>query len=393
MTAPSGFTNIQPHDSFRVADEFSSNLPEGRRKKDCILFPAEWLMPAEPQLANTMAKTVGTSNSSVLRPSTWLSNLLLSTKPQSLRRWHYLFKLREWVLRYRDPTIEYKFCGATLRLPLSHALPFFRRASPLYAENLGRIARQLYTRFGFFSVIDIGANIGDSVATIHQYTPLPILCVGGVPRFAELLGHNVSALRPTPAIERCFVGTGGKDLAAVVQDGTAKLAHAEPDSHAIPMKSLQEILLEHSSFQGARLLKIDTDGMDIVILASALDWIAQQKPVLFFEYDPDLQQEHGAGGLEILGRLKKAGYQRVLVYEGNGDYMLSAELEDYTLFLEMHEYFSGRLGSGKWCDLCIFHADDEEIAQVIRRSELDVFRAARRYSPARDPAAPCKGGC
>jgi len=79
--------------------------------------------------------------------------------------------------------------------------------------------------------------------------------------------------------------------------------------------------------------------MDIVILASALDWIAQQKPVLFFEYDPDLQQEHGAGGLEILGRLKKAGYQRVLVYEGNGDYMLSTGLENNTLFIELHEYF------------------------------------------------------
>jgi hypothetical protein len=31
---------------FRVADEFSSNLSGGSVKKNCILFPAEWLMLA-----------------------------------------------------------------------------------------------------------------------------------------------------------------------------------------------------------------------------------------------------------------------------------------------------------------------------------------------------------
>jgi len=164
-----------------------------------------------------MAKTVGMSNSSVSRSATCLSNILFPTKLERLRRWNYLLKLREWVLRFADPTVEYKFCGSTLRLPLSHSLPFFRRASPLYAENLGRIAQQILTKYGTFGVIDIGANVGDVAAVIHQHAPLPILCVEGVPKFLELLALNVAAMVPAPVIEPSFVGigtgNGGKALA------------------------------------------------------------------------------------------------------------------------------------------------------------------------------------
>jgi FkbM family methyltransferase len=288
------------------------------------------------------------------------------------------------LLRFGDPTVEYGFCGSTLRLPLSHALPFFRRISPLYSDNLGRIAAQLRDKFGTFGVIDVGANIGDTVVVIHHHAPLPILCIEGLPKFGELLTQNVAATLPAPVIERSFVGTGGEGLAPVVQDGTARLAYSAVRSSAIRLKSIDQILGEHPEFQNSRLLKIDTDGMDIAILNSALDWISRQKPVLFFEYDPDLQLAHGAGGLEMLGRLKRVGYQRVLVYEGNGDYMFSAELGNDTLFFDLHEYLSGR-NRAKWCDLCIFHAEDEELAKVIRRNELDVFRAARQYLPARGP--------
>ena len=152
------------------------------------------------------------SNSSVSRSATLLSKLLISTKDRGFLdhvRWSAFFILRRIVLRFCDPTVEYAFCGSTLRLPLSHALPFFRRMFPLYSDNLGRIAAQLFIKFGTFRVIDIGANVGDTVAVIHQYAPLPILCIEGLPKFSELLAENVATTHPAPVIERSFVGTGG----------------------------------------------------------------------------------------------------------------------------------------------------------------------------------------
>ncbi len=321
------------------------------------------------------------SNSSVSRFATLLLNLLTSTKDRSfvdVARWSVLLRARRILVRLGDPLVEYDFRGTKLRMPLSHSLPVILRTFPLYSDNLGRIAARLSTKYPDLTVIDIGANIGDSVAMIHQHTQVPILCIEGEPKFSELLRRNVATIVPAPVIERSFVGTGGETLVAVVHDGTASLAATGSDDSAVRVKSLEHILQEHPGFQHSRLLKIDTDGMDVAILNSALGWISREKPVLFFEYDPDFQRAHGAGGLELLAKLNTAGYHRALVYEGNGDYMFLAELENKNLFSDLHEYFSGR---EKYGDLCIFHSEDEDIAEIIRRSELDVFRAARQFSP------------
>jgi FkbM family methyltransferase len=325
------------------------------------------------------------NNVSVSRPATLLLNLLISTKDHGFLgrvRWSALITVRRVLLRFSDPTVEYRFCGATLRIPLSHDLPLNRRAFPLYSENLGRIAAHLSEKFGAFPVIDIGANIGDTVAIIHQYTQPPILCIEGEPKFARLLAVNVASKLPSPVIEPSFVGRGGGALASLVHDGTARLVNCTAgDGAIIRTKGFEQILDEHPSFQASRLLKIDTDGMDIDILNSAYDWISRQKPVLFFEYDPDLQRAHGDDGLELLGRLRDAGYHRVLVYENIGDYMFSAELGNETLLSELHEFFSG-WQSKRYCDLCVFHREDEDIAQALRRCEMDFFRAARSRAPA-----------
>jgi FkbM family methyltransferase len=326
-------------------------------------------------------------NSSVSRSATLLLEMLISTADRGFFnrvRWKSLLMARRVVLRFGDPVVEYKLYGSVLRMPLSHGLPIILRSYPLYSDNLGRIAAHLSAKYSDLAVIDIGANVGDSVVILHQHVRMPVLCVEGEPRFCEFLAENVSKMLPAPVIEQSFVSMSSQGLTPVVHDGTARLSRAQSgNGHELPTKSFEEILREYPSFQSAHLVKVDTDGMDVAILSSADDWIAQQKPVLFFEYDPDLQLPHGVDGLDLLDRLKGHGYHRVLVYENTGDYMFSAELTNQTLLSELHEFFSGR-HSARYCDLCVFHSQDEDIAESIRRSELDVFRAARHYVPSRE---------
>ncbi len=80
----------------------------------------------------------------------------------------------------------------------------------------------------------------------------------------------------------------------------------------------------------------------------------------------------------MLRNLRRLGYQLVLIYNNVGEFMFSAPLENEGLFSELHEFFSGRQ-SHIYCDLCIFHSDDGDIAETIRRSEIEFFRAARAY--------------
>jgi FkbM family methyltransferase len=326
-------------------------------------------------------------NSSVSRLATLLLKTLISTPNRGIFnrvRWGALLVARRILVRFGDPVVEYKLHASALHMPLSHELPIFLRSYPLYSDNLGRIAAHLFAKYSDLAVIDIGANVGDSVIILHQHAPMPVLCVEGEPRFCEFLAKNVSKMLPAPVIEQSFVSMSGTGFASIVHDGTARLSRSQSgNGYELRTKSLEQILREHPSFQKAHLLKIDTDGMDVAILSSADDWLAQQKPVLFFEYDPDLQLPHGVEGLDLLRNLKRHGYHRVLVYENTGDYMFSAELANETLLSEMHEFFSGR-HSARYCDLCIFHSEDEDIAESIRQSELDVFRAARQFPPSRE---------
>jgi len=324
----------------------------------------------------------------VSRGATLLLKLLVSTKDRTWLdrvRWSALLRARQMLVRISDPVVEYDFCGTKLHLPFSHDLPIYRRTLPMYSDNLGRIAAQLSTKYGDLEIIDVGANVGDTAALIHSRIHVPILCIEGDPRFVELLRANVAGHRPTSVVEQSFIGTSGESLIAVVHDGTARLVHTQSNNgESIQTKSFDQILEAHPSFRGSRLLKIDTDGMDIAILNSAYNWISRQKPVLFFEYDPDLQRDYGSSGLKLLGKLKEVGYRRVLVYENTGDFMCSCELENERLLSELHEFFSGRK-SGRYCDLCIFHGEDDDIAEVVRRCELDVFRRARHFTTADTP--------
>jgi FkbM family methyltransferase len=319
----------------------------------------------------------------VSRFATLLLKLMLSTADRSFFdriRWIVLASARRIWLRFGDPIVEYELCGSKLRIPFSHELPFYRRVYPYYSENLGRIAAGLSAKYGAFAVIDIGANIGDSAAILHAHVPVPVLCIEGEPRFADLLAFNLARLQPQPAIERCFVGGATEHFSVVVHDGTAELVHRDSrHGHAMQTRPLQQVLEQHPSFMNSRLLKIDTDGMDISILNDALPWISHTKPVLFFEYDPDLQRTHQAEGLELLRRLKTAGYSLVLVYENTGDYMFSAALGDDLLFTELHDFFSGR-HSKRYCDLCIFHSEDNDVGEKIRSSEINFFRTVRQFS-------------
>jgi FkbM family methyltransferase len=252
---------------------------------------------------------------------------------------------------------------------------------PLYSDNLGRVAAHLSAKYDAFPVIDIGANIGDTAAILHRYVHSPILCIEGEPKFAEFLAVNVASRNPVPVIERSFVGAGNGDFEIFVLNGTARLAPAAARwIEAIRTRTFEAILEEHATFQSARLLKIDADGMDLAILDSAYDWIARRKPVLFFEYDPDLQRAYGDNGLQTFQRLRGAGYHRMLVYENTGDFMFSAEIGNETLLDELCAFFSGRR-SQRYCDLCVFHREDEDLAETIRRAELEFFRAARPYLP------------
>ena len=284
---------------------------------------------------------------------------------------------RKVQLRLHDPLVTYRIGEIALQLPLSHQLPYFRRRYPQYSSNIGRIGVAVQQKYPDLSLIDIGANVGDTVAIVRQDAHFPILCVEGSTAYLPLLRRNTDHLGDVE-IEVAFVGAASGPVAASLsmEGGTAHLVMGDPDRPTISLRSLDEILLSHPRFDSAKLVKSDTDGMDCQILAGAVDYLARAHPILFFEYDPDLTATFGATAILIFDALETAGYRHALVYENTGDLMFLLDLQDKRLQSDLDAFFTGRHGL-RYADICAFHATDSDLALSIHNAEAEFFRAHR----------------
>ena len=113
-------------------------------------------------------------------------NSILGTKSSTILGKAYLKllkKLRQLFIRVADPLVVYNLDGTNLSIPFSHQLPLYRDKYPQYSKNLGRIAKQVLAKYNDAGIVDIGANIGDSVAILRNQTECPILCIDGNEQF------------------------------------------------------------------------------------------------------------------------------------------------------------------------------------------------------------------
>jgi len=286
--------------------------------------------------------------------------------------------VRKLQVQLHDPPVVYHIGRIALQLRLSHQLPYYRRRFPQYSSNIGRIGAAIQQKYPDMSLIDIGANVGDTVAIVRELAHFPILCIEGSQTYLPSLHLNVGDLADVE-IEAAYVGGESGTVAASVRtgDGTGYLAIGDSDIATVQLRSLDEVVKRHPRFASSKLVKSDTDGMDCQILAGAASYLATVRPVLFFEYDPDLTARAGASAVQVFDVLRAAGYRHALVYENIGDLILLLDLEDNRLVADLDGFFTGHDGL-RYADICAFHASDSDLAQSLREQELDFFQKLRQ---------------
>ena len=281
------------------------------------------------------------------------------------------------IKKLGDPLIRYDISGFTLLLPFSHQLPFILKTYPYYSSNLARVAKYVKQKYENIKFIDIGANIGDSIAIVRKEAEFPILCVEGDEQFFSVLQKNAELFSDI-YIAKTYVGEANQKLRVdtLKEGGTAHFREGTKGENFIEVKKISEILKDYPLFGDAKMIKIDTDGFDCKIIRGAADFLLIAKPVIFFEYDPFLLAEQGDDGISIFKYFSGLGYNHLLIYDNFGDLMLSTEIERYRLLEEIHLYFSGRL-SHRYCDICVFHTEDSDLFETVRQEEMQFFENLR----------------
>jgi FkbM family methyltransferase len=290
---------------------------------------------------------------------------------------------------HHPPLVTHRIHGYDLEFPLSHALPGILQRWPHYSSNLGRIAQAVHQKYADLKFIDIGANVGDSVAILRRLAYFPILCIEGDRDFLHVLSRNAAKFEAV-TIAPYYVGEDNVTIAAISTGiaGTAHLVSADQpssdygsNSQAIELQKLSRILADYADFARPKMIKTDTDGFDGKILRGAADILGSVKPVVFFEYDPFFLAQQKDDGIGIFSLLLYHGYSGLIVYDNFGDLLLCLPHIEIDRVEELNLYFSNR-GSRQYCDICAFHQEDQDLFEQTRQSELAFFRNLKNHGTA-----------
>lgn len=245
--------------------------------------------------------------------------------------------------------------------------------NPHYGSALGRLGLAVAQKYAGLHVIDVGANVGDSLAIIKSVMDTPVLCIEGDEQAFALLQQNIVQFHSvTP--KQNFLGETTEIISATLDkqgwNGTI-LPSPQNVTKSSPMQitSLDDLLKNDPNLEQYHLLKIDAEGFDCRIIRGSSNLIERVKPVITFEYNRDNMKPLGEKGLDTLWMLKEMGYNIILFYDPLGRFILATTLDAKELIDDLHHYADCKNGFIHYYDLCLFHRNDDDIAFKFVRSE------------------------
>lgn len=249
-------------------------------------------------------------------------------------------------------------------------------ANAHYGSLLGRLAAVAYQKYPNFHVIDVGANVGDTLAIIKSVIDVPVLCIEGDPEAFALLQQNVAQFNAV-TLQKMFLGETTTVIAATLNkqgwNGTIlPQATATEDSQAMQIMSLDDLLKDDPNIRNYRLFKVDAEGFDCPIIRGSKQLLQRVKPILCLEYNRENMQPLQENGLDTLWMLADLGYNVVVVYDPQARFLLSTTLDNKKIIEDLHYYADGRNSAIHYYDLCIFHQEDDDIALEFAKSERNL---------------------
>lgn len=218
--------------------------------------------------------------------------------------------------------------GHRLAMPAEHPLaptlmqfPQYNRPLGLAMEAIGKF----HTGSSNMAVIDVGANIGETVAIIEQHCPArsTYLCLDADQDIIELCALN-HAENPRVLVQQGFIGEQEGAPVLLQDDGRANPSTILAVGGKAAAGRLTRLDSIANSFArangGLSLIKIDTEGFEFSVLRSAQTLLQEYRPAVYFEWFPRLLKNFGEEVWTGFEYLQSLGYRDFVVFTNRGDY-------------------------------------------------------------------------
>jgi len=272
------------------------------------------------------------------------------------------------------PIVKRKIGKKYLQMEESHKLPIYYEDFPFYDRALPRICKKIKDLDGYLAMIDIGANIGDSVSLVTDEVSGSFLCVEGDEEFLPFLKENTHLLKGSViSIEESYCSENDDVVDSLEinrENGTAKIVSTEKGSSTVnaKFKTLNSIIEKHPLFKNANLLKIDTDGFEINILKGGEEFLKKATPVLYFEFTPEFYIDKNQDPLFIFDFLNRNGYKKALMYDNFGKPIRIVDTNDSNEIKELIEAIDNH--AIYYYDILTYHDSKKEKYNLIFNNEL-----------------------
>ncbi len=246
---------------------------------------------------------------------------------------------------------------------------------PQVNSQLARLSACIAQKYPALTVIDIGANVGDTIAVIKTVIDIPVIGIEGDPISFRFMEKNTAQFSGIALIKE-FLGEKKETVKVALEktgwNTTLVPVTSDASGQEVSLKTLDQVLEEaHLGNRTLKLLKIDTEGFDTIILRGATELIIRQHPVLYFEFNKSNMDAIHEDGLSTLLSLEKFGYHTIIFFDNKGRYLLSASISDTSLVTQLHHYADERDSEIAYYDVCLFHDDDQAIAADFIKGEKD----------------------
>ena len=260
-------------------------------------------------------------------------------------------------------------------MPRSHSILYNLSRFPYYNSNLQRIAAQYQAfRKSAWSIVDVGANIGDTMLLLRQVTDKPIHCFEGDPFYFNILEQNARGIAAV-RLHALLLAESPETIRVKnkSQLGTSQFVPDAEKGEELHFDSLDHFFQGQATGEEIGLIKTDTDGYDLRILRGAKELLRRHQPVIFMEYDRKLFEQNQDDGISFLHYLKELGYEDVLVYDNFGKLLTAAKLSDSRTIALLHGYIRLHQLTIPFYDLALFSLHDAAFVQEFTEQELLFF--------------------
>jgi FkbM family methyltransferase len=234
-----------------------------------------------------------------------------------------MFRTALQVVQKQCPNVIVKAYvrNRSIFLPWTHNLPSIVAEYPSYESEIPKLATHIHTADGRLCMIDVGANVGDTILSLPPLKNAKFLCIEASRHFFDVLQLNLGD-HSNVTLECCLLTDLAARRGALVENhGTGHVeatfsAEGEPEQLNT---TLDGLICHHPEFAEVNFLKVDTDGYDLRVLLGAQNLLKTARPCIHVEFSPRHWRNFGgcdvAEGIQLLCEL---GYENLLVYDNVG---------------------------------------------------------------------------